>query len=149
CGQNCSSCRGHEFGLDMFLIDRRMPQQIRGCRSWNGENAVLAVNKAAADVDRGAEKTFDSKRVEADSSADGIHDGVHGADLMKLDVFRRDVVHLAFGYRQLRKYLRCQAFCVGPELAVPDHLQDLGRPPVKMSVTLSVLVAMSVSMLVF
>src|SRR5262249_38385643 len=68
-GQNCSSCRGHEFGLDMFLIDRRMPQQIRGRRSWNGENAVLAVNKAAADVDRGAEKTFDAKRVEADSCA--------------------------------------------------------------------------------
>jgi len=86
----------------------------------NAEDVAEAKSSgvAAAFLDR---LTLDAKRVEPDSGSDGIHDGVHSADLMEFDVFRRDVMHLAFGCRQLCKYLRCEAFYVRPELAVRDH----------------------------
>src|SRR5207244_1719380 len=84
--------------------------------------AVLAVNESAANVDCRAEESLDSKRIEPYRRTDTVHDRIHGADLMKFNIFGPDVVDLAFGNGELRKNIRRNSPCVRMNGTLRNHL---------------------------
>ena len=88
------------------------------------------MNKSAADIDRGAQETFDSKSVEANRRADTVDDRIHCSHLMKLNVLGRNVMHLPFGYRELRKNIRGHSFCIRVD-RFPNHRKNLGSLAMK------------------
>ena len=109
---------------------------------------MLAVDESTSDINRPAEEPLDPQRVETNGSADRVDDGIDGPDLVKLHVFRRDMMNVAFGYCQLCEDIRRDALHVRVQGAVPNHAQDFGCPLVKVLVTMLVRVPMLVMVLV-
>ncbi len=151
-GKNGGAGRCHQLGVRVLLINGRMPEQIRSCRRGNRKYTVLAMNEATADVDRGAQEPLNAKCFETDRRTDGVDNRIDRADFVKLDIFRSDVVNLAFRYRQLRKYVRRDLLRFRVQLAFANHCQNLGRLAMKVArvmVTMIVHVSMLVFMLMF
>ena len=78
-------------------IDRRVDEQPRGSRGGDGQESVLGLDGAAADVERRADHGIDVQMVEGHAGADDIGDGIGRADLMKVDLLDGDLVD--FGLR--------------------------------------------------
>ena len=76
-------------------IDRGSDEEARGSGSGDGQEAVLGVHRAAADVHRRAVHLGDVELVKGDAGADDIGDGIDGADLVEMDFLDRDVVDAA------------------------------------------------------
>ena len=112
--QNCGAGRCHQLGLCMLLINRRIPQQIRCGRRRHRKYTVLAMNEAAADIDREHRNRSIPKRVETNRRTDSVDNRVDRADFVKLNIFRRDVVNFAFRNRQLRKNVRSRSVSHSP-----------------------------------
>ena len=69
---------------------------------------------------------------------------------MELDIFRSDVVNLAFRYRQLRKYVRRDLLRFRGQLAFANHCQNLGRLAMKVpGVMVTMIVLMPVLMVMY
>src|SRR5713101_9805715 len=64
---------------------------------------MRAFHRAAADVERRTNPTRDSKRCASCRGADDIHDGVHGADLVEVDLFHGNVMDFGLGFSQQAK----------------------------------------------
>ena len=58
---------------------------------------------AAADVERRTCEALDTQCVKADAGADDVDDSVDGSDLVKVNFFKRCVVHVCFGFAKLLK----------------------------------------------
>jgi len=63
---------------------------------------------AAADVQGGAGEFFDAEGVKADAGANDVHDGVNGADFVKMNFLERHVVDSGFGFAKLDENFRAR-----------------------------------------
>ncbi len=146
-GQNRRAGRRHQLCIGVLLVNRRVAQQVRGRRGRDRQDSVLAVNEAASDVDRGAQKPLDAKGIEANRGAHRIDDRVYGAHLVKLHVFGWNVMNLALGYRQLGEDVRGNALRIRIEIALLNHFEDFRRLSMEMSMTVAAVVMVIVTSL--
>ena len=92
--------RRHEFLLHVRRVGRHAAQQVRRGGRGHGEGAVRAHHHAAADVHRRAVPGADLQMMNARARRDDVDDGIHRADLVKVDLIDRHVVDLRFGRRR-------------------------------------------------
>ena len=86
---------------------------------------MFGLDGSAADVDGGAEQGFDAERIERDTGADDIGNGIGRADFVKMDLFYRDAVDGGFGFGEALKHSGGVMFRAGRDAGVVDHRQDV------------------------
>ena len=62
--------------------------------------------------------------MEADASADNVHDGVHGADFVEMNFFERHVVDAGFGFAKLDENFCGAVTHLGGELRFQEDFED-------------------------
>ena len=86
CGKDRSACRRDEFCICVLRVDGCIAQKVSGRRRWYGIDAMLAMDKAAAHVNRRADESLQSECIKPDRGAHRVDYGIHGSHLVKLDV---------------------------------------------------------------
>src|SRR5262245_47294226 len=112
---------------------------------------MLTMDEAAAHVDRRTHESLDSQCIKPYRGPHRVDDRIHGADLMKLHILRRDMMDVPFRNRELGKDRLCDALGIGIQGARTDHGQDLRRLAMKMRMGMGmvcVMIMMMVSVLI-
>jgi hypothetical protein len=133
-------------------------------RSGNRETAVRAANPARAFDDRRGEHARFAQHFEREAAAYDVHDGIHRADFVEVNLIRRLAVDLPLGVGNALEHSDGLLLHPRGELAPRDQLLDVGERPLLslvvvfvivfarvmiMRMALVVLVAMIVFMFVF
>ena len=93
---------GEELALARAVDRHALDEPGRG-RGRHRESAVGHGDRPRPDVERRGHETVGAQPAEADHRAHDVHDRVHGADLVEVDVLRRHAVHRRFHLRQTPK----------------------------------------------
>ena len=88
---------GAELAADLAVIDGNTAQNVSGCRSGNGKNAVCTANHTAADVDGGDDNLFCTDGFHQHADAGNVCDCIHGANFVEVDFIHGLAMNMAFG----------------------------------------------------
>ena len=88
---------GAELSPDRSAVDGNVLQDEGGGRCGHGQDPVGAADLAAPYVDRGYDDSVRSEAVHEEADGGHIGDGVHGSDLMEVDLVDRGSVGVALG----------------------------------------------------
>src|SRR6266705_2161899 len=105
-------------------IRRLAPKQFRRGRSRHWEHSVCRLDCPSAHIERRASELLDAERLESDARAHNVHNRIHGANLVKMDLLERHVVDLCFRLAQPSKDRRSPLAHTRDKLRLPQNLQN-------------------------
>src|SRR5512144_2631788 len=119
-----------EHGLG--LIGGDAFEQFGRGRGGNGQETVSGLDRAGADVDGRGPDSRDSQKIETDDRAHDVHDGVDGADFVKVDLLRSRRMDFGFGLRETVEDTDAFLLYSGCERRVIDdcsNVREMARLP--------------------
>ena len=154
---------GRTRGRDEFALYRQHMQSDavlghRGAygRYGYGQYAMCAAYGPASLAQEGDHDLVDVERIEAHGCRDDVDDGIDGAHLVEVDLFRRSAVRLCLRLGQNLEHALCRVPCALGQRAGVDDREDIGqaamlmvvvRPLVGMLTLMRMMVAVVVSVL--
>ena len=143
-------------GRDQFVrfialrhTDAPRPQDGQRCRRRNRETSVGAIDPAGAFDDRRRQDLRLADHFQRDTRANDVHNRIHRADFVKMNLPRRTTVDFSFRVGDALKNRDGLFFHPWGQLATTDELFDFGKCPVLivMMVTMRVVVFMTLMMM--
>ncbi len=124
-------------------------EDLQGGRSRNGKTTVSAIDPASTFHRSSGEDARLAKEFQSDARADDIHNGIHCADFMEVNIFGRVSMDFAFGDGDAMEDGGGFFFDPGREMALGDQFFYVGKiSAMLMVVFVFVLMAMIVVMMV-
>jgi len=118
---------GDEFGVDVAAADGAAFHKGEGGGGGEGDLAVGAADESAPDGKGGADDLFDAEGFESGEGAADIDDGIHPADLVKVNLIDGGVVDGGLRFADAGEDADGGLFDVVGEVAVCDDLADVGE----------------------
>jgi hypothetical protein len=88
---------------------------------------------ASAYVERRAREFVNAEKFKADGGADDVHDGIHGAYLVEMDLFDGHLMNLGLGFGETREDFAGAFGGAWGELRFVDAIENYGKAAVVMT----------------
>ncbi len=125
--QDGSTGGGEQLLLNAGGKDGRAAKKLNRGGGGDGQNAVGALDSAAAGVEGGAVPGSAAMCFDGNSRADDVDDGIFGADLVKVDRLGRTIVNFGLGMGEEFKGREGKGLGSGADGSAGDDLADFGE----------------------